>query len=51
MRFRELSTNLLYDCKLMNNGVIVRQCHPYDFNIDFVEFDDFVERFEVSYAA
>jgi hypothetical protein len=34
----------------MGNGVIVRQCYPYDMNITFVDFDEFGERFEISYA-
>jgi hypothetical protein len=51
VRFREIATNLLFDCKLMDTGVIVRQCYPFDMNISFVDFDEFVERFEVSYAA
>lgn len=51
MRFRELSTNLLFDCVLMDSGVIVRQCPPFEWNISMVDFEDFVERFEVSYAA
>ena len=51
VRFREISTNLLFDCKLMDTGVIVRQCYPFDMNINFVDFDEFTERFEVSYAA
>jgi hypothetical protein len=48
VRFREIDTNLLYDAKLMNNGVIVRQCYPYDHNLFFCEFEEFEERFEVS---
>lgn len=51
MRFRELSSNLLYDCKLMDTGVIVRQCHPFEHNIQFLEFEDFIARYEVSYVA
>jgi hypothetical protein len=50
VRFREISTNLLYDCKMMDTGVIVRQCHPYDMNINFIDFDEFTERFEISYV-
>jgi hypothetical protein len=50
VRFRETATNLLFDCKLMNNGVIVRQCPPLDMNIAFYEFEEFEERFEISYA-
>lgn len=51
VRFREISTNLLFDCKIMDNGVIVRQCPPFDWNISMVDFDEFIERFEVSYVA
>lgn len=50
MRFREVNTNLLYDCKLMDTGVIVRQCHPYDMNIRFLDFEEFADNYEVSYV-
>lgn len=51
MRFRDKSTNLLYDCKLMDTGVIVRQCPPYEMNIHFIDFDTFANNYEVSYVA
>lgn len=50
VRFREISTNLLFDCKMVDTGVIVRQCYPYEWNIEMVDFDEFIERFELSYA-
>jgi hypothetical protein len=50
VRFREINTNLLFDCKLMDTGVIVRQCPPNEHNIIFVDFDEFAERYEVSYV-
>jgi hypothetical protein len=50
VRFKENGTDLLFDAKLMPNGVIVRQCPPYDMNIEFLSFEDFEERFEISYV-
>jgi hypothetical protein len=50
VRFKDVATDLLYDCKLMNDGVIVKQCYPQDWNIFFCSFDEFVDRFEPSYA-
>lgn len=48
VRFRKLENDLLFDCKLMNDGVIVKQCYPNDQNISFWSFDDFADSFEPS---
>lgn len=50
MRFRDKETWLLYDAKMMNDGVIVRQCYPNDQNIFFLSFEDFESQFEPSDA-
>lgn len=50
VRFKEKETHYLWEAKMMNDGVIVRQCKPYDMNIEFVSFEDFMERFEESYV-
>lgn len=46
VRFKERDTNFLYDAKMMEDGVIVRQCPPMDWNISFVSFEEFLARFE-----
>ena len=50
VRFRDKETWLLYDAKMMNDGVIVRQCYPNDQNIFFLSFEDFESQFEPSDA-
>jgi hypothetical protein len=50
VRFKDRETHELYDAKLMDDGVIVRQCYPNDQNIFFLSFEDFVGQFELSYV-
>lgn len=49
MRFKEVDTDLLFDCQMMDDGVIVRQCPPNQHNLFFMSFEAFIENFEESY--
>jgi hypothetical protein len=50
VRFSEKATGFLFDCKLMDDGVIVRQCPPNEWNMFHCSFEEFMNRFQESYC-
>lgn len=48
VRFKEKGTDILYDAKRVENGVIVRKLPPLHKDMELITFEQFEERFEES---
>lgn len=51
VRFKEIDTDLLYDCQMLDEGVLVRQCYPNHHNLFLLSFEAFLENFEESFVS